>query len=263
MAALPEMSGTTFHVVSDTHYVHQRDIDASIFTPADILILNGDITDVYNTPVLGDVFKIVTKIYKSIIYVPGNHEYFFTKCHRAPQERDDSFMESVEAGLRHVCEVYNIIYLNNTSIRIGNIEFFGSTMWTSIPADYAPLIYNRVTAYTKIKGCTIETTNKCHATSISAINKFLSAPKSDSMTRVVITHYAPLIDHKVTGKFKEKRDNVAFAAHLPALVVKADWWIFAHTHYNANFLYETTHILSNAFAVRKRASLLPQIFPTK
>jgi hypothetical protein len=161
-------------------------------------------------------------------------------------------MLSAESALKHACESHNIIYLNNRQVTIGKVTFFGSTLWTHIPLTSASIIYNRVTAYSKIKGCTIDLTNACYKNSLGAITRFLDAPKNEDMMRVVITHYAPLTDPRVVGKFKEKRDNVAFATDIPDTVKRADWWIFGHTHFNSLFTIGTTTMFSNAFANIKR-----------
>jgi 3',5'-cyclic AMP phosphodiesterase CpdA len=102
-----------------------------IVSDAEVLVLAGDIgciaSDI-STQHLNAFLKIVSRDYKTLLYVPGNHEYYNSvraKTNRSKQSGDDYKVE-----LFSILSAYdNLIILDNATAVIEDKVFAGTTLW--------------------------------------------------------------------------------------------------------------------------------------
>ena len=80
---------------------------------ADLVILAGDVAEGL------EGIEWASKINKPVIYVPGNHEYYWHVIDTLDQQMREA------AG-----ETDNIVFLNNDRHDIDNIRILGSVLWT-------------------------------------------------------------------------------------------------------------------------------------
>ena len=104
----------------------------------DILILAGDIgvpLDKLNG--LSDILLKFSTMYKTILYVPGNHEYYNSNMNRA--KALDKLRDIVATSSK-------IVILDNDSITINDTLYIGSTLWS----DINPRIKNSINDFDKL-----------------------------------------------------------------------------------------------------------------
>jgi len=114
--------------VSDIHLELRKEKDIPTIKPIDnktYLALCGDI----GNPFLPNYKKFLTihsKLFKHILIVSGNHEYYSNhKKQRTIQESNRKIREIVE-------DFDNVTYLNKDKVIIGRTKFIGCTFWSDI-----------------------------------------------------------------------------------------------------------------------------------
>jgi Icc-related predicted phosphoesterase len=178
-------------VISDTHQSH----NLLSLKPADMLIYCGDI-DAYNQSDLWQFNKWLGKqpfIYK--IVIAGNHDRYLEECG----------FKSVQKQLS------NAIYLENSSIKIKGINFYGSPITPTFLDWYFMCDRNNISKY------------------------WNAIPLK---TDVLITHGPPfgILDYAIYSK-----EHVGCAVLLERInVIKPKLHCFGHIHYNYG-IYKNEH----------------------
>lgn len=84
-----------------------------------VLILSGDIAVADAPSSLRRFLDTVTSRFTDVLYIPGNHEYYHGSLRR------------VDDKLAQICKEYeNVHYMNQQSMKIGDVLFIGATLWT-------------------------------------------------------------------------------------------------------------------------------------
>ncbi len=223
------------HFASDTHYEMGFSTD---YKPpkADVYIFAGDLTSYKN------VIMTLKTLYGTdtpVIYIPGNHEYYF------------SSLKKVSAYLRRVFkEVDNFYYLNPGAVVINNVNFIGATLWTDFGLygkHMAPMARLKapdvINDYTYIEDFTPYKAQTAHRRHLNFIKKNMSKKKN-----VIITHHAPSIksimpkyqyNHIMNTNFASDLDYM-FGKHIPL-------WIHGHMHDSINYERNGTSVLANPY----------------
>lgn len=206
---------------------------------ADLIILAGDIG------VGPKCARFIKETFKDVpvIYVLGNHEYY--------GQLFPSYVDELKGFMNNE----NFHVLENESIVIADIEFFGCSLWTDFQLFNEPSICMKhsksiMSDYLVIRSSSrkrrlipVETVT-WHIQSVRWLRKALLS--STARKKVVITHHAPLIDC-VNPIFHGDLLSSAFASNLEQFILKTnpDYWIFGHTHFNCDFVKSGTRFLSN------------------
>lgn len=179
----------------------------------DILVMAGDVcawsrVDKYQT-----FLTHISKKYDMVIHVPGNHEYY---------GMDIGLLEEQLFCQR---KFTNCHLMNNSKIRVNNVTFICSTLWSHAH----PKVENMIGDYHYINGMTIETGNKYHKDSVETITNLLSQTKGGY--KVVITHHLPLFEC-VSDRYVGNQMNTAFVSDQSKIIGKhkIDYWIHGHSH---------------------------------
>lgn len=225
------------HILSDLH------IEFSDLTipdvASDLIILPGDVH--IGTKGL-DWIKHNFKD-KEIVYVLGNHEYYYSLI---PKLCNDLIKKTKGS---------NIHILENEELIIGDVVFLGCTLWTNFElygdaysaADHAKNWMNdyRIVRImpdykTLCPGDTINFYNK----SFNWLDKKIKKYKDKKI--VVITHSAPSIKSCLI-KYKEDLLTAAFASDLEEFIKNSNinTWIHGHTHNSANYMIGNTRVICN------------------
>jgi len=243
---------------SDLHldhgYQYLIDSDGNIskeaFKPADVLILAGDIIEVrdifrtressmfWKSTEFRDFLSQLLCLYKKVIFIPGNHEYYgssIEKCHTQLK-----LLESEFPGLH---------YLQNEYIELDDVVFFGSTLWTNLSNPMSEYeARTRMNDYRKIthlnRSLRPSDTTYFHYNAISAMESFFS--ENSEKKKVVITHHAPSWQSK-DMKFRDSTLNDAYMSNLDDFITKhsPDCWIHGHLHCINDYTIGSTQIFSN------------------
>lgn len=210
-------------------------------TDADIIILAGDI----DKGIKGVEWAIneSKRLNKSIVYVPGNHEYYGFDIPEALAEMRDITMDT------------NVHVLDNDSIILQGVRILGTTLWTDYKADKNTiqktameivshsLNDHRLISY-EGKTFTTQQALALHLKSREWLLQNLNLP-FDGPT-VVVTHHGPsdTCQHK---KYPLSPISTAFHSQMDDFVGMADLWIYGHTHSNLDTLVNGTRLISNQF----------------
>lgn len=226
-------------ICSDLHIEYKNDDipnPLEYITPvADILILAGDIGSFYKIEQLKGFLEKTCLLFKTVIYVPGNQEYYVVPTTKPlPMHSLLNRMYQIEEDIK------NLYVLNQTSLIINNVCITGCTLWSDLKISIPKFIV-------RIHGISNEIYKKKHTNDIKYIEKMIDYCKTNNLKLVVITHYCPT--YKVLeGSEKKDRYCSLYTSDLEYLcsIDKINTWICGHIHKNFDFLIENgTRIVGN------------------
>jgi predicted MPP superfamily phosphohydrolase len=200
----------------------------------EICILAGDIGNPYQKNY--DIFmKFISKNFKKIFYVTGNHEYYNKT--KTIQETNE-FLES------YCSQFDNISFLNNNYEIYEKYCFIGTTLWSKI-IDPDP-------AYTINDTSSIPNFNYIQYNRLNMLSvDFLQDALQKNENCIVITHHMPsssLIDIKYKT-IQMQPYNQWFYCDLDKLIEtngnKIKYWIYGHTHTPSNVIMNEIPFLCN------------------
>jgi Icc-related predicted phosphoesterase len=209
-------------------------------TEADILVLSGDILTFKD---LAPLTSLLDGWNKPVIFVSGNHEYY-----SAPP------IAEVEQTFREWLKEHhpNVGFLQNESVSLDGIHFFGGTMWTDfnganpLAMQTAKQQMNdfRLIRTAPGKLLTPEDTVSMHEAFVAALIQWFETPLDGQ--RVVITHHAPVRNPQT--QYGNSPLQPAFnSLDMVAIIEKFQpaLWIYGHTHECDRHTIGETLIISN------------------
>jgi predicted phosphodiesterase len=203
----------------------------------EILILAGDIVPFKSLKEFDWFFNDVSANFKSVYWVPGNHEYYhFDLCNKC---------RSIFENIR-----YNVYLVNDYAVTIENVRLIFATLWTSIMPRKQIAIQRRMNDFRLIRyngdRLTADNLRLEHEISLALIEYELLQDTPD-LKKVVVTHHVPtFINYPKEYLFDVL--NEAFAVELKQLIQNTgpDYWIFGHHHRNVpDFLVGKTILTTN------------------
>jgi len=225
------------HILSDLHVEFAPYLLAD--TDAEVVILAGDIHR-------GDKgFKWAYENIKDkeVIYVLGNHEFY--------REATPKLINK----LKNKSKGTNVHILENDSISIDGVRFFGCTLWTDFNllgkmdisiAEAALQMndYRLIRVSPTYKKCRPSFTVVWHNKSKKWL--FREIDKSKESRIVVITHHAPSI-MSIREKNRDDPLRAAYASNLedPIASSKINLWIHGHIHTAFDYNIGKTRVLCN------------------
>jgi UDP-2,3-diacylglucosamine pyrophosphatase LpxH len=234
-----------FDLISD---LHLQSFSTYLFPnlkpSSEILAVLGDVCEIDQIQHLTPFFRYISKNWKHVFYVPGNHEFY---C---------GYLEDTVSLLKSELQDFkNIKVLDNDSVLIDNTVFVGSTLWSHMDNDnpVSKLICKRtISDYRYIRKSlenkklitpndTVELFNK----NLKFIQDMVYGKGHDSF--VVLTHHAPsysCIDDKYIGE----KSNGAFVSNLDNFIFdnpQIKVWAYGHCHTPKDFNIHKCRIVSN------------------
>lgn len=236
-------------ILSDLHIEH-----APFERPRgdyDLVILAGDI----HNGVRSLVWARETFPDHRIVQIAGNHEYY------------DHVLQTSREAMRAAAGSLQIDYLDDSSVVIGDIEFFGCTLWTDFRVFEAPgraLTLSQQDAMTGNLGLIADyfaikverqrdgaqalrafqpaDALMMHEQSRQWLDEALAA--STRRVKVVVSHHLPSF-RSVSPRFQNSVTNAAFVSDLDEMVGRADLWIHGHTHSSNRYQVGRATVLAN------------------
>lgn len=229
-------------IYSDLHLEFKNPILPPKESAADLLILAGDICVFKDLQPLDTFLKDWNK---PAIYIAGNHEYYTNK---AMGKGDDALLEYIKT------KKPNLTFLRDEAYTLGDVEFFGGTMWTDLnngnPMD-SIWVHSGMNDYKIIRNNNYqkiwpEYTRQLHAAYKSKLVAWLE--KNKDKKRVVISHHAPVMNKntrfgnsKLWSAYNSLDMIPVIEEHQP------DLWCYGHTHESDDQMIGRTRIVSNPY----------------
>lgn len=200
-------------------------------TGEDILILAGDISTNFEQ-VKSLVMKYLNNCNSYIIFITGNHEYWGHTI-----QETDAFYSSIKHP--------RFFFLQNTSIVIDNIRFFGTTMWTDVDkGDSVDICANFVRDFDLINNFTIHDFMTLHRTAKEALENTLNTSKEKV---IIITHHLPSYSG-IAPKYHENPVNCSFASSDLEHIFdhkKTLMYFHGHTHTSMTYNIKGISVICN------------------
>ncbi|MCY3409998.1 MAG: metallophosphoesterase [Candidatus Heimdallarchaeota archaeon] len=202
----------------------------------DLLILAGDVF--VGTKALGFIQEQLE--ISPVIYVLGNHEFYH-------HDYDEVWRQ-----WKHISKITEgLSVLENQSIRIDDIEFFGCVLWSdfedqsisSMNAAQSGMMDYQVIRKDDALLVPIDTL-MIHKQSVDWLGNAVT--DSNAEKKVVITHHLPSFN-SVHPKYHHSTLNGAFYSDLNHFITEAkpNYWIHGHTHEVCDYSIGSTRIRCN------------------
>jgi hypothetical protein len=224
------------------------------FLGEDVLCLSGDI-NIFNDGIAwARNYAQVNDVH--VVYIAGNHEFYRNSKHRTHT------IDSTYEELQRVSETEEKLhFLQDSSVDIDGVTFFGATLWTDFKLfgnqpiamfsaqrgmnDYN-LIYERT--YPNVDEVVIpEQIGARHEASKNALLQLLLERKEVCDTELVImTHHLPSMQ-SVAGRYADNPCTPAYASNLDDLVDEsgAAVWFHGHCHHSMDYYIGNTRVICN------------------
>jgi len=219
-----------------------------------VLVIAGDVANGFRG---NDYIKRLSKRFKCIIYVLGNHEYYGKDIATIKRKLKKSFKE------------YKNVHILENDFVVINIDgdlatFFGCTLWTDFAHDFAimekaKLIMND---YYQIRNSlngnyrqrlTPQDSKGLHEQSVEALLNHVDLIKEKNITSDILRYKHIVVSHHLPSYACIHKDffnsdiNSAFASNLDELIKDSgiDYWIHGHTHKPVDVMVDKTRVLCN------------------
>lgn len=202
-------------------------------TGADIAIVAGDLG---TRQCFNDSVEILLAAYEKVIFVPGNHEYYFS----SPKEMLFKFKRQANKNPGR------FFYLDDNMVEIEGQRFIGSTLWFYDLGDNWRFS-NSLSDFQVIGGFPTWVYDK---------NKASMDYLEDNVKEgdIVITHHMPTYN-SVSPQYRHSELNRFFVCDMKNLIstAKPRMWIHGHTHDSFDYtMEESTRIICNPYGYRGR-----------
>ncbi|NLD99542.1 MAG: metallophosphoesterase [Fibrobacter sp.] len=224
------------HILSDLHLEFRDFVPPQ--TDADVVILAGDI----NLGVKGVLWAMETFKTVPVIYVNGNHEYY------------RNTIPDLVKTQKNTAEGSNVQVLENEFFDIGELRFFGCTLWTDFALDgdaitsssiAAPVMPDfRIIRFSPENRILVPAdTIEFNKQSVQWLGTILEECRKKT---VVVTHHLPL-PRSIDPRYHHSSINPAFASDFSSLIDKTQpaLWVHGHTHHFCDYFSGNTHIICN------------------
>ena len=227
------MSDLHMELTDNSRYIKHHEF----LVTGDVLVLAGDIFYLRNDVAPLDKFwKWASANYRQVLIVPGNHDYY-------------GHYDVMTKGMQWSWKFKeNVGYYQNQVVRIDNVDFILSTLWSHIPPmdeysvshglnDFYQTLYNG-------HRLTVDDYNRMHQFCLDFIKR--SVAESTAEKIVVVTHHLPT-RQVVAPQHQDSLINSAFATELGDFIANSriDVWIYGHSHTNIDATIGKTKIVSN------------------
>ena len=239
--------------MSDLHLEFQgKDTPFNIIPSSDdgdtILVLAGDIGVFVNPDTYVPFITEWAGMFKAVIYVPGNHEYY----HGCITDAANVVKEIFNTNFN------NVFLLDNDEVTIDGINFIGSTLWTDFGnndpvskmlakkymTDYSFVSYQDArNGWHKINPDFIHGIHQC---GVEFLQNKLRVNQGNGQKTVVVTHHLPSFQ-SVHNMYAGEKSNDFFASNLEHLIYNYNplVWIHGHTHHGFDYMIGDTRVLCN------------------
>jgi len=244
----PSTAPLRLQLVSDVHLESQPDWRFDPVPGADVLVVAGDVGSYHHRSRLDEAdfglarFSPERGPWRSVLYIPGNHEY------------DDLEFEDAHQRLRDACDRWGITWLERETVVIDGVRFIGTTLWSDFDAlatvdegvDADSLLAHRLRAFDaanpylekysfRRRGERVladgvrELGLECQAWLREALARTFDGPT------VAVTHFAPSL-RSADPRFGLVPGTAGFCNALDELLPSAELWLHGHLHCMSDYV---------------------------
>ena len=226
----PEMK---IQIYSDLHLEFGHDTLPEWDGESKVLVLAGDIHLASKLQDYTDILAVLkANGWEHVILIGGNHELYNGTY---PDSLEDLKVKSEELG---------VIFLDNSSVEIEGVTFFGGTMWT--PLDNDPQL--ALTASLQMNDYRIiKNFNTTNAT--DEFYNFVAALEDLDKTKptVIVSHMAPH-ETSIANHYRSSNLNGAYFVDMSEFMTdNIKYWIHGHVHNSVDYVINKTRVVSNPF----------------
>jgi len=227
----------SIQIASDLHLecLSNNEYENLIKPTAPILVLAGDIGNLYKFNQLKDFIKWCCEKFVAVLYVPGNHEYYrHYNIPTLPFYKLNFRLKSLEKQFK------NLYILRRKILEINNIYIAGCTLWSKFKKSVLPPYIVRIKGFNKF------IYNNEHYKDLKFIKQTIYKSQQDKKKLIIITHHLPLY-LKFCNHFDDTFNSLYFT-NLEFLLDKnkVHTWICGHVHKNFDFIHKNgTRVMSN------------------
>lgn len=220
-----------------------------------VLILAGDIHVKYkaarqlfgrNGEVLPSWLALLSRIFRAIVYIPGNHEHYGSSIDKTIEDINDQITSQ---GLN------NIHVLNNETVIFDDVRILGTTLWTDFN-NRDPLVmwdakrsmndYNHIRKNDYGSRITPDDILREHEYALSFLKRELSSDFSGK--NVVVSHHAPSFQSIHPNYRAHTMTNGAYASSLENFILDSDnisLWVHGHMHNSFDYMIGDCRVVCN------------------
>ncbi|MFA5202803.1 MAG: metallophosphoesterase [Lentisphaeria bacterium] len=222
---------TKILILSDLHFEchadHGLSFCQSIKADYDVVVIAGDLCT-YRS--LRRSLTIVSKHFKEVVYVMGNHEAWKSSLTHAIKR------------IEKICKDFpNIHFLNNSVFEFQGRRFIGSTLWFKYPTADACLIAHSWSDFEEIKRLHVEV-GDYNRSSVYFLQE--NVQPGD----IVVTHHLPS-RKSIDPRYARSNTNVFYITDIEHVIhfQKPKLWIHGHTHASLDYNIGRTSVICNPF----------------
>lgn len=229
-------------LLSDLHLDIFEDHDLYKSYNEDVLVLIGDISD-GDTDKLISVLSHYSKITKHVIFVTGNHDYYFNEIGNVDYKIKSTFANT------------NVHFLNSEFVKIDDVTFIGATLWTNFRNNST----NQILCKGLIKDFSlIKNFSNIRCAQLFHRQKrfFEYGYEMNPGKKVFVSHFLPdtsCIHENFRGP-RYEIINSYFANELGNWIsyLEDSTWMFGHTHDPMDFYINKVRMVCNPYGSKKK-----------
>jgi Icc-related predicted phosphoesterase len=180
---------------------------------------------------------------KPVLYVLGNHEFY-----------GKAYPKLIES-LKEAAKGTNVTILEKDTVRIGDVNFLGCTLWTDFELFGNPRIaghqctqimtdFKKIRLspkYSKLRSIDVST---IHRRSLQWLKSELEKHRGEK--NVVITHHGPSI-LSLPYEYKEDISSAAYVSNLERVIeeFEPDYWVHGHLHNSSSYQVGSCRVVCN------------------
>jgi hypothetical protein len=263
-----------FKIWSDLHTEFYADVNddkfkrifKTYFPPEEddkntILLLSGDVgTYGKYEYTYKRVFNMLSKRFKMVICVPGNHSWYKSEI----WDKEEEFFKKVSLPKK-------IHYLDNKVVKVNNnTVIIGACLWADFDNEN-PIIMNTVQgrmndyniiykpagedndmspyrSYHRRSIQAVDTLNRFKTSKQFIIDSLKEAQAKGIKNKIVVTHHAPSFQ-SIDTRYSDNSLNPAYCSNLEDIILDYDvtLWTHGHQHCSNDYMIGDTRVICNAF----------------
>lgn len=227
--------------ISDIHLdAHRTPVRFQNTSGAKVLVLGGDITEYDTAPRKSkEFFDALSEQYDDIVYIMGNHEHWAFGWD-APTKTKELVPE-------------NFHVLDCSTVKIGDVVFYGGTMWTDFDKGNPMAMYREELSsnvkYIQAKGyeCRASSFYYRHVGYINNLKKTLETIGDQKL--FVVSHHGPST-RSIDPYYVNSLTNFSYVSSLDDLIMDSpEILVWQHGHVHSRFDYQigSTRVICNPY----------------